>query len=119
MELKAGTDRQEDDALWLEMLTAYSKQLRKAMVEFDKVGERSAEAKREAEFELALCETFLHKQLDEASTEVLVRRLAEEHGIQDTKQIGKLMGLVMKSHRDEVDGDLARQVAQRVLGQAG
>jgi hypothetical protein len=29
--------------------------------------------------------------------------------------IGKLVGLVMKSHKDDVDGDLLRQVAQRVL----
>lgn len=117
MELKSGSDRQEDDALWLEMVTAYSKQLRKAMVEFDKAGERSAEAKREAEFELAFCESFLPKKLGEAETEALLRKLATEHGIQDGKQIGKLMGLVMKHHRDDVDGDLARQVATRVLGE--
>jgi hypothetical protein len=29
--------------------------------------------------------------------------------------IGKLLGLVLKDHKDDIDGDLLRQVAQRVL----
>jgi hypothetical protein len=29
--------------------------------------------------------------------------------------MGKLMGLIMKNHKDEVDGDLARAAAESVL----
>lgn len=115
MELKSGSNRQEDDALWLEVLAGYAKQQRKALVEFEKVGERSADAKQEAEFEIAFCESFLPQRLDEAATEALIRKAAEEHDIRDAKQIGKLMGILMKQHRDEIDGDLARRVASRIL----
>jgi uncharacterized protein len=114
-ELKSGSGRVEDDALWTETIASYAKQLRKAMDEFDKVGERAQDAKAEAEFELAFCEGFLPKKLDEAATEALIRKIATEHGITDAKMMGKLMGIIMKSHKDEVDGQLVRTVAQRVL----
>jgi uncharacterized protein YqeY len=114
-ELKSGRGRQEDDALWLDTIAGYAKQLRKSIAEFEHVGDRGVEAKAEAEFELGFCEAFLPKKLDEAATEQLVRGLAREHGVTDPKMTGKLIGLVMKGHKDEVDGELVRVVVQRVL----
>jgi len=115
IELKAAAGRVEDDALWIECINAYVKQLRKSLVEFDKAGERAAEAKAEALSELAFCEGFLPKKLDEAETEAIIRELAAAHGVADAKQMGKLMGLLMKDHRDTIDGDLARKIMARVL----
>lgn len=115
-ELKSGSGVQETDALWLENLTSYAKQVRKSIPELEKAGERGAELVEEARFELAFCEQFLPKKLDEAATEAIVRQLATANNISDPKQIGKLVGLVMKGHKDEVDGDLLRMVANRVLG---
>ncbi len=115
MELKSGKGVQDDDALWLSVIAAYSKQVRKAIPEFVKAGDRGVQALEEARFEQTFCEQFLPSKLDEAATEALVRRLAADNGIDDAKQMGKLMGLLMKNHRDEIDGALARTVAQRVL----
>lgn len=114
-ELKSGSGAVEDDALWLAVITNYQKQVSKAVPEFEKAGERGVEALEEARFELAFCQQFLPSKLDEAATEAIVRRLVAEHGIEGPKQMGKLMGLLMKAHKDELDGDLARAVAQRVL----
>lgn len=116
-ELKSGSGVQDDDALWLDVIAKYAKQVAKAIPEFEKAGERGAEALAEARFELQYCEQFLPHKLDEAATEALVRRLVAEHGISGPKMMGKLMGLLMKDHKDELDGGLARQVAQRVLAQ--
>ena len=115
MELKSGSGRQEDDELWREVLAAYAKQLRKALPELEKAGDRGIEAREEAQFELEFCEGFLPQKLDEAQTEALVRKVAGEHGISDPKEIGKLMGILMKEHRDTLDGQVARAVAARVL----
>ena len=115
MELKSGEDREEDDDLWKEQLASYAKQLKKAIVEFDKAGDRGFEAKAEAEFELGFCEQFLPKKLDEAQTEALVRKIAADAGVTAPQQMGKLMGLVMKGHRDEVDGGLVKKVAAKIL----
>lgn len=115
-ELKSGSGAVESDELWLAVITNYSKQVAKAIPEFEKAGERGVEALDEARFELAYCQQFLPTKLDEAATEALVRRLVAEHGIDSPKQMGKLMGLLMKDHKDQVDGTIAKTVAQRVLG---
>lgn len=115
-ELKSGSGATEDDALWRQVLESYAKGVRKAMPEFEKAGDRGKEALDEARFELAFCESFLPSKLDEAGTEALVKKLAAEHGISKKAEIGKLMGVLMKGHKDEIDGALARAVAQRVLG---
>jgi uncharacterized protein len=115
LELKSGSGATEDDVLWRQVLESYAKGVKKAMPEFEKAGERGVEALDEARFELRFCESFLPSKLDEAGTEALVRKLATEHGITKKAEIGKLMGLLMKGHKDEIDGALARTVAQRVL----
>ncbi|PRQ06781.1 GatB/YqeY domain-containing protein [Enhygromyxa salina] len=114
-ELKSGSGVEETDALWFDNVTAYAKQVRKTIAELEPLGDRAAEALAEARFELAFCEQFLPTKLDAAATDALVAELAQANGITDKKQIGRLMGLIMKNHRDEVDGDLARQAAERVL----
>lgn len=115
-ELKSGSGAVESDELWLAVITNYSKQVAKAIPEFEKAGERGVEALDEARFELAYCQQFLPTKLDEAGTEALVRKLVAEHGIDSPKQMGKLMGLLMKDHKDQIDGTIAKTVAQRVLG---
>lgn len=115
LECKSADGRTEDDALWLETLQGYAKQLRKTIAEFEKVGEAGAEHIAESTFELDFCERFLPKKLDEAQTRTLVADLARDNGISDPKQLGRLMGLIMKNHRDEIDGDVARRMASEVL----
>jgi hypothetical protein len=114
-ELKSGSGVVESDELWLSVIANYAKQVAKAIPEFEKAGERGVEALDEARFELAYCQAFLPNKLDEAGTEALVRKLVAEHGIEGPKQMGKLMGLLMKDHKDEIDGAIAKTVAQRVL----
>jgi uncharacterized protein YqeY len=116
-EIKSGSGAVENDELWLATITSYAKQVRKAIPEYEKAGERGLEMIDEARFELAFCEQFLPRKLGAAETEAIVRELAAANAIKDPKMIGKLVGLVMKSHKDDVDGDLLRQIAQRVLAE--
>jgi uncharacterized protein YqeY len=115
LELKSGSGAVENDELWLRVVAAYAKQVRKTIGELEPLGAQAAEALAEARFELEFCERFLPKKLDAAATEDLVRKLAADNGITDKKQMGKLMGLIMKNHKDDVDGDLARAAAESVL----
>ncbi len=115
-ELKSGSGAVENDELWLASIAAYAKQARKTIAELEPLGAQAAEALAEARFELEFCERFLPKKLDAEATDALVRKLAADNGITDKNQMGRLMGLIMKNHRDEVDGDLARQAAEKVLG---
>jgi uncharacterized protein len=115
-ELKSGSGAVENDELWLTSIAAYAKQCRKTIAELEPLGDQAAEALGEARFELEFCDRFLPKKLDADATEALVRKLAQDNGITDKKQMGRLMGLLMKSHKDEVDGELARQAAEKILG---
>ena len=117
VELKSGSGAVENDELWLATITSYAKQVRKAIPEYEKAGERGQEMIDEARFELAFCEQFLPRKLDAAATEAIVREIAATNAIKDPKMIGKLVGLVMKAHKDDIDGDTLRQVAQRVLSE--
>src|SRR3990170_774456 len=66
-----------DDALVRDVIGAYRKQLQKALPEFEKAGERGTAQVVQLRFELAFCERYLPKGLDETSLRALVgQRLA-------------------------------------------
>src|SRR6266566_1446229 len=69
-----------DDPLVLDVIGAYRKQLQKALVEFEKVGERGDALK-----------------------------------IADAKQVGRLVGDVMKTHKGQVDAADVKRVAEEML----
>src|SRR6266852_4107246 len=104
-----GFSGQVDDALVLDVIGVYRKQLQKALVEFEKVGERGAAQAAQLRFEIALCEGYLPKGLDEAALRELVRERLAGLGITDAKQVGRLVGDVMKTHKGQVEaGDVKR-----------
>src|SRR6267142_1842861 len=55
-----------DDALVLDVISAYKKQMEKAKQEFASAGDRGKDQIAEIEFETHWCSQFLPKQLDEA-----------------------------------------------------
>ena len=116
-EIKSGSGAQENDELWLATIQSYAKQVRKAIPEYEKAGERGTDLLSEARFEIEFCEQFLPKKLGEAETEAIVRQVASANNITGAKMVGKLLGLVMKDHKESIDGDTLRQVAQRVLAE--
>lgn len=67
--------------------------------------------------ELAVIQTFLPNLADEATTRRWVEEAIAASGATSQKEIGKVMGAIMKAHKGEVNGDLARQIAtERLAG---
>ncbi len=114
-ELKSGSGAEENDETWLAVLASFAKEARKSIAAYEDVGERGAQNLAEAKYELEFAERFLPKKLGEAETEALVKKIADDQGITAKKDMGRLMGAVMKDHKDEVDGDLVRKAAQKIL----
>ena len=110
-----GFSGQVDDALVLDVIGAYRKQLQKALVEFEKVGERGAAQVVQLRFEIALCEGYLPKGLDEAALRDLVRERLASLGIADAKQVGRLVGDVMKTHKGQVEAGDVKRIAEEIL----
>lgn len=106
---------QVDDALLVDVIGAYRKQLQKALAEYEKVGERGAQQAGELKFEIAFCERYLPKGMDEGALRELVRERIAALAVTDAKQVGKLVGDVMKSHKGQVDAADVKRVAEELL----
>jgi uncharacterized protein YqeY len=104
-----------DDALVLDVIGAYRKQLQKALAEYEKLGERGAAQAAHLRFEIAFCERFLPKGLDEAALRTLVQDRLQKLAITDVKQIGRLVGDVMKTHKGQVDAGDVKRIAEEFL----
>jgi uncharacterized protein YqeY len=58
-----GFSGEVDDKLVLEVIGAYRKQLQKALVEFEKVGERGAAQAAQLRFEIEFCDRYLPQRM--------------------------------------------------------
>ncbi len=104
-----------DDALVLDVIGAYRKQLQKAIAEYDKIGERGAAQAATLRFELEFCERYLPKGMDESALRTLVKERIGTLGISDAKHTGRLVGDVMKTHKGQVDAADVKRVAEELL----
>jgi uncharacterized protein YqeY len=104
-----------DDALVLDVIAAYRKQLQKALVEYEKAGDRGAAQAARLRDEIAFCERYLPRGMDEAALRDLVRARLGALGIADVKQVGRLVGDVMKTHKGQVEAGEVKRVAEELL----
>ena len=110
-----GFSGQVDDALVLDVMSAYRKQLQKAIGEFEKVGERGAAPAAALRFEIEFCERYLPRTMDEAAVRALVRERIAALGIADAKQVGRLVGDIMKTHKGQVEAGDVKRIAEDLL----
>ena len=110
-----GFSGQIDDALVLDVIGAYRKQLQKAIAEYEKLGERGAEQTARLRFEQEFCEGYLPKGMDEAAARALIKERMEALGISDAKQVGRLVGDVMKTHKGQVEAGDVKRIAEELL----
>lgn len=62
--------------------------------------------------EATLLQSYLPKQMSDEAIDELVKRVAEKEGITDSKQLGKLTGMVMKEVGAQADGTRVRNRVQ-------
>ena len=97
------------------ILRRIAKQHLESIEAFEKAGRAESVAQEKAE--LAVIEEFLPKLADEATTRAWVDAAIAASGAQAPGDVGKVMGAVMKAHKGEVDGNLARRIAaERLAG---
>jgi uncharacterized protein YqeY len=66
-------------------------------------------------FEIRFCEQFLPKGMDATAVTALVKERIHALGIADQKQIGKLVGDIMKSHKGQVEAGDVKKAAEAIL----
>jgi uncharacterized protein YqeY len=101
------------DETSVEVLRRLAKQRRESIEAFEAGGrpERAAEERAE----LAVIEEFLPRLAGEEATRAWVREAIAASGASAPGDVGKVMGALMKAHKGEVDGQLARRLAQELL----
>lgn len=104
-----------DDALILDVIATYKKQMEKAKQEFVNAGDRGKEQIPELEFEIGWCATWLPAALTEAELRDAIANVIAELPSKDPKMAGRVIGAVKKQFGDRVDAQLAKQIAEQML----
>jgi uncharacterized protein YqeY len=104
-----------DDALVTDVIAAYRKQMQKAIEEYEKLGDRGKAQVAKLRFEVTFCEQYLPKSMSEDELRTLVRERIAALGIADVKQVGRLVGDVMKTHKGQVEAADVKRVAEALL----
>ena len=104
-----------DDALVLDVIGAYRKSLQKALPDYEKAGERGQAQAAQLRFEIEFCERFLPRGLDDAALRALVRERLSALAITDAKEVGRLLGDIMKTHKGQVEASDVKRIAEELL----
>ena len=105
-----------DDALWLDVIASYQKQLRKTREEYVAVGERGAAALPQIDFEIELCGRFLPKAASDAEVLTAVRETIARSGATDPKQAGRIVGEIMKANKGRFEPATVKRLVEQELG---
>ena len=95
------------------VLRRLEKQRRESIEAFEAGGRTEQAAAEKAELEVVL--GFLPRQADESTVRSWVQAAIAETGASSAKDVGKVMGAVMKAHKGDVDGNVARRIAAELL----
>ncbi|MEX2322476.1 MAG: GatB/YqeY domain-containing protein [Acidimicrobiia bacterium] len=111
-----GFSGEADDALYRSVIAAYSKKMDKARDEFAALGERGAEAVTKLTFEIDYLSRWLPQGLSEDETREVVRIAIKELQATEAKQLGQVVGHIMKNGPRGVDGALVNRLVREALG---
>lgn len=101
------------DEVCIGLMRRLEKQGKESIEAFEQAGrEERVETERE---ELAILQEFLPSLADEDTTRGWVQAAIDASGANGPKEMGKVMGALMKAHKGEVDGGLAQKIARELL----
>lgn len=102
-----------DDAACIKVLKKLAKQRRDSIEAYAKAERQDLVDIESAE--LAVIQEFLPAGPSEATVRGWVEAAIAQTGATSPREIGKVMGAVMKSHKGEADGAVVRRIAQELL----
>jgi uncharacterized protein YqeY len=104
-----------DDNLWLDVISAYQKQLRKAREEYAGLGERGATFLPQIDFEVEFCSKLLPKMAGDDEVRAVVRETIAKMGGKDPKLTGKVMGEIMKTYKGKFDPAAVKRIVEEEM----
>ncbi len=104
-----------DDNLWLDVISAYQKQLRKAREEYAGLGERGQTFLPQIDFEIEFCARFLPKMASDDEVRAVVRETIAKMGGKDPKLAGKVMGEIMKAYKGKFEPPTVKRIVEEEM----
>jgi uncharacterized protein YqeY len=111
-----GFDGEVDDDLYRKVIGAYVKKMAKAREEYEGYGEKGAAQAASLGFEIDYLGRWLPGALGEQETRSLVEAAIAELGVDDPNMAGRVVGHVMKSGAEGLDGALVNRLVREALG---
>jgi hypothetical protein len=108
-----------DDALYVDVISAYKKSLQKGKEEFLAAGERGKEQADELQWEIDFCDRFLPKGMSEDEIRAAVVAAIAAVGAKDPKQAGRVVGEVVKANKGRVEPGQVKKIADEELAKLG
>lgn len=105
-----------DDALYEKVIASYVKKMDKSRSEYLELGDRGAAMAEKLAFEVEYLGRWLPSKLDEPATRDLVRAAIAELGVAgDEKAAGRVIGQLMKTKGEDLDGGLVNRLVREEL----
>jgi uncharacterized protein YqeY len=105
-----------DDALYVKTISSYVKRMDKARQEYEELGDRGADQAAQLAYEIEYLSRWLPTALSEDETREIVAGAIAELGVDDPKVAGRVVGHIMKSGREGLDGGLVNRLVREALG---
>lgn len=112
-EMKKDGSESLNDAVCETLLRKLEKQRKESIEAFTNAGRDELAANEQAELEVL--QEFLPRLADEAQIREWVAAAIAESGATGPNDIGKIMGVLMKGHKADLDGNLTREIVQELL----
>jgi hypothetical protein len=113
---RPGYEGELDDELYRQVIGSYVKKMEKSRQEYVDIGERGAALAEKLGYEVEYLSRWLPKKLDEEATRALIREAIAELGVdKEEKAAGRVVGHLMKSRGDDLDGGLVNRLAREEL----
>ena len=113
IELRTATQLPDDDVLVVEVLQKMVKQRRESITMFEQGGRDELAAVEKSE--VAVIETFLPAQMDEAATTAAIEAIKAELGADSLKDMGRVMAELKARHASELDMSKASALVKAAL----
>ena len=110
---KQGADYVLSDAEETDVVSAYAKQRRDSIQQFEEAGRTEAAEKEKAELELL--KAYLPEQLSEQAVRAIVSQAVADSGATSPKQMGAVMKLIMPQVKGKADGKLVNDIVKQLL----
>ncbi len=107
-------DPQGDD-LYGAIIGSYIKKMDKAREEFEAAGERGEKQAEKLAFEIEYLNRWAPQSLSEEETREVVRVAIMELQVDDPKQMGRVIGHIMKNGPSGIDGSLVSRLVREAL----